>query len=443
MRSIKDDAETNLEQNNLIVDKFQNVVKTTLLLALAGIPLIIVPLGGKFDHFYFPKVVGMFVLVFSFLIMLILNIRKIGKFVDRDWINKTLLIYFCLLLSSLFFTNNLNNAIYGSPGRVEGLITISMYMMLFLIGRYFSKLNDKLFIAVMVTAVIISIYGIMQYFGFDIFPRDDFRVNWTSSAFSTMGNPNFLGSYLVLMIPVSIYFYIIKKNNVGILCYAILLFCLLATRTRGSWLGAIVSIICFIVLHFIFYKHSKDEMKRYIFLIIISVIIISIFNFLSDGALLSRFITISLDAKEFLGSGEKSDYAGSHRGFIWKRVIELIKMRPLTGYGIENLGETFEKYYSQDMIEFWGEIRNVDRTHNEYLHIAVTTGLPSLIAYSSFVGLILKSGLKKINNNKFALMLCSSVVGYLAAAFFNISVVSVAYIYWIFLGFISCNELKL
>jgi len=444
MSSIETNNDKNKEQCNIPqLDKFESSAKLTVFLVLVGIPLIFVPFGGKFDHFYFPKLIAMFILVLSFWIFLILNFRKAGNIVDRDWTNKVLLVYLVFIVISLFFTDNLERAIYGSTGRFEGLITLILYMCLFLIARLCPKLNDTLIIMVFGTAIIVSSYGILQFWGFDPFPRDIYRVNWSGRSFSTMGNPNFLGSYLVLMFPISIYFYILKGKKVGLIGYAIYLYCILSTGTRGAWLGAIVAIFFFVALHFVYYRFKDDEFKRYIVLFVLSVSIVLIFNFQTDGALLNRFLTISSDAKEFLTEGAESDYAGANRGFIWKRVIELIKNRPLVGYGIENLGETFKIYYSQDMIEIWDMVMNIDKAHNEYLNIAVTTGVPSLIAYLSFVFLILKSGLIQIRrDNSLVLLLMSSVLGYLVSAFFNISVVSVAYVYWIFLGLIASSEYK-
>jgi putative inorganic carbon (HCO3(-)) transporter len=314
-------------------------------------------------------------------------------------------------------------------------------MTLFLIGRY-SKISDnKFYEAVIYTAVIVSIYGILQYHGFDPFSRNYRTLNYGKSAFSTMGNPNFLGSYLVLMIPVTVYLYIIKKRNFGLLSYSVLLYCLLCTRTRGAWLGTILSAMFFVILHIISDRNFKYYLKRYLVIILISILIMLLFNLLSDGGLVDRFLSILFDADEFLSGGAKSDYTGSHRGFIWKRVIELIKTKPLTGYGIENLGETFIKYYSNDMIEFWGEIRYVDKTHNDFLNIAVTTGVPSMIIYLSFVISIINTCVKNFKYNM-GLLLLPSVLGYLAAIFFNISVTSVAYVYWVFLGMIASNPIK-
>lgn len=434
-----------LEQESIQTDKFQNIVRITLLFILSGLPLVFVPLDisqGNFDQFFLPKVIVMFMLVLSSSILLILHYKEIGSFIDKDITNKFLLLYYVLLVASLFFTDNIGIAVLGRPDRSEGLITISMYFILFLMGRYIKDINYNFFRLVMVTAVIVSIYGILQYFGIDPFPRNYRTINYGRSAFSTMGNPNFLGSYLVLMIPISIYFYIFEKRKSGIFSYSVLLFCLLCTRTRGAWLGTILSISCLIYLHFFYHKNIKSYFKRYAVLIIISLIIVLVFDFFSEGVLINRFTSISSDMMEFFRNGEKSDYAGSHRGFIWKRVIQLIKHRPFTGYGIENLGETFLRYFKDDMIEFWGEIRYVDKAHNDFLNIAVTTGVPSLIVYLIFILSVLKKGLNNVKK-PLVLILFPSILGYLTAIFFNISVTSVAYIYWVFLGMTASNDLKI
>jgi putative inorganic carbon (HCO3(-)) transporter len=438
---------TKLNKNNgnkvsFDLDITNNIVDITVILSLALIPLVFVPLGGKFDHFYLPKVIAMAVLVISFIVMMVLKKQSFKNLIKNDSINKLLCIYLILLVTSVFFASNKVLAIFGNPGRWEGLITIILYMSLFIIARSFTKLDDKFLMIVIVTACIVSIYGIMQTFGIDPFPRDVLRNNWARNAFSTMGNQNFLGSYLVLILPISIYLFVIKEKYLGVLSYVILFYCLLSTNTRGAWLGAIFCIITFAVVHFIYYRYTMKEFSKYIILFILTVSIVLVYNYNTGGALLSRFLTISSDAKGFLAMGETSDYMGSNRGFIWKRVVELIKKRPFVGYGIENLGEAFDQYYKNDILEILKLDLSVDKAHNEYLNIAVTTGVPSLIAYMSFVILIFKNGFKNVRHNFVAILLVSSVTGYLTAAFFNISVVAVAYIYWIFLGLLAGSNIK-
>ena len=428
---------TKLQSYEIRNSKLDNVAKVTVILALSVIPAVFVPLGGTTDHFYLPKVAAMIILALSFLAVLAINKIRFKDIVQKDRINISLFIYFILLAASVYAAENKVFAIIGVPGRWEGLLTITLYMFLFITARLYLVPDEGLFKIILVTAIIVSIYGILQTMNFDPFPRDVLRENWSSRAFSTMGNPNFLGSYIVLIIPTSIYFYIINKNITGLTAYAILFYCLLSTGTRGAWLGTITSIMAFAAIHYMYFRYSKGEFTRYIILIVITMLLLALYNFYTEGAFIDRFLSIKRDADEFLTNGDRADYSGANRGFIWKRVAELIKKRPLTGYGIENLGEAFKKYYTQDMIELWNEVRYLDKAHNEYLHIAVTSGIPSLLVYLTFISQIILKGLFRLKNCKTALLILSSVIGYMTAAFFNISVVSVAYVYWIFLGLLA------
>lgn len=428
---------TKLHSYEIRNSKLDNIAKVTVILALSVIPAVFVPLGGTTDHFYLPKVAAMIILALSFLAVLAINKIRFKDIVQKDRINISLFIYFILLAASVYAAENKVFAIIGVPGRWEGLVTITLYMFLFITARLYLVPDEGLFKIILVTAIIVSIYGILQTMNFDPFPRDVLRENWSKRAFSTMGNPNFLGSYIVLIIPTSIYFYIIKKNITGLTAYAILFYCLLSTGTRGAWLGTIASIMAFAAIHYMYFRYSKGEFTRYIILLVITILLLALYNFYTEGAFIDRFLSIARDANEFLTKGDRADYSGANRGFIWKRVAELIKKRPLAGYGIENLGEAFKKYYTQDMIELWNEVRYLDKAHNEYLHIAVTSGIPSLLVYLTFISQIILKGLFRLKNCKTALLILSSVIGYMTAAFFNISVVSVAYVYWIFLGLLA------
>ena len=428
---------TKLQSYEIRNSKLDNVAKVTVILALSVIPAVFVPLGGTTDHFYLPKVAAMIILALSFLAVLAINKIRFKDIVQKDRINISLFIYFILLAASVYAAENKVFAIIGVPGRWEGLVTITLYMFLFITARLYLVPDEGLFKIILVTAIIVSIYGILQTMNFDPFPRDVLRENWSKRAFSTMGNPNFLGSYIVLIIPTTIFFYIINKNITGLTAYAILFYCLLSTGTRGAWLGTIASIMAFAAIHYMYFRYSKGEFTRYIILLVITILLLALYNFNTEGAFIDRFLSIARDANEFLTKGDRADYSGANRGFIWKRVAELIKKRPLTGYGIENLGEAFKKYYTQDMIELWNEVRYLDKAHNEYLHIAVTSGIPSLLVYLTFISQIILKGLFRLKNCKTALLILSSVIGYMTAAFFNISVVSVAYVYWIFLGLLA------
>jgi putative inorganic carbon (HCO3(-)) transporter len=56
-------------------------------------------------------------------------------------------------------------------------------------------------------------------------------------------------------------------------------------------------------------------------------------------------------------------------------------MYPLFGYGLETLDIVFTEWFCEDIIATYGSMWIVDKAHNEYLHIAVSTGIPSLVLY--------------------------------------------------------------
>jgi O-antigen ligase len=79
----------------------------------------------------------------------------------------------------------------------------------------------------------------------------------------------------------------------------------------------------------------------------------------------------------------------------------------------------------------------IDKAHNEYLHIAVVTGIPSLLTYLSILVIIFWRNITQVKRDKTKLIVAFAVFAYLAQAFSNISVIAVAPLFWILLGYFS------
>lgn len=132
--------------------------------------------------------------------------------------------------------------------------------------------------------------------------------------------------------------------------------------------------------------------------------------------------------------GDDWEKGGSYRLFIWSKTLELIRMRPLTGFGIETLGQVMGQYFENDIVQVTGHHLVIDRAHNEYLHIAVSSGVPAALSYLAFESATLYQGFKNWRYSPLLVPLVCSIAAYMAAACFNISVVSVAPVFWIFCG---------
>lgn len=148
---------------------------------------------------------------------------------------------------------------------------------------------------------------------------------------------------------------------------------------------------------------------------------------------------------------EGNERLGSSRGYIWSRSLPLLKNTLLLGNG----PDTFAAYFPQNdikgkMYAYYGDMWQViDKPHNLYLQIALNTGVISLLAVLMLLGLyIIKSSRIYFANSyddflsQAGVSIFVGIIGYLGAAFFNDSVVSVAPIFWILLGLgVSINHI--
>jgi hypothetical protein len=168
------------------------------------------------------------------------------------------------------------------------------------------------------------------------------------------------------------------------------------------------------------------------------------FKFKGDkGELIDNIIkpaSLGFSGKERLGSA---------RGYIWSRILPLLKKALFFGYGPDTFIIEFPQY------DYIGKIRAygiphmiVDKPHNMFLQIAMGTGVLSLLSVLVLFGFYiiqsLKLYLKNIDNKSLTAVagagIFLGICGYLGAAFFNDSIVAIAPVFWVLLGLgFVCN----
>lgn len=139
---------------------------------------------------------------------------------------------------------------------------------------------------------------------------------------------------------------------------------------------------------------------------------------------------------------EGKEKVGSARGYIWSRSIPLMKSTILVGNG----PDTFAIEFPQDdyLGKWWAyDTPNmiIDKVHNMYLQIFIDNGGLALVGFLILViGYIVQSfklyAFKGFYEDREVIGIATmlAIVGYLGAALFNDSMVSVAPIFWILLG---------
>ncbi len=361
-------------------------------------------------------------------------------FIEDTMENRFLGGYFILVLISLFFSVNPLISLFGSVHRHDGFLAFIAYVIAYLIAKNTKQIQKYIFPIVTLTSVLVAVYGILQFYELDPVPLQLYAIEWVGKAFSTMGNPNFLGSYLVLSIPMPIYLYFNKGKKLGLLAYAVLFLALLTTRTRGAWIGAFIALIAFIILHFFRSGIIKADLKKILIVFLTSITVILFFILTSGSEFFTRFFSVFNELSTIVKQEESAYLSGSTRVYIWEKVVELIRMRPFFGFGLDTMYIALEANFRGQIIGDLGRYVNWDKAHNEYLNIAVSSGIPSLLAYLGFLFFALKKGLKKMKINEAYVPLLAAIIGYLVQAMFNIQVVMVYYLFFAYLGILTAKE---
>ncbi|MGL5869311.1 O-antigen ligase family protein [Clostridium chrysemydis] len=405
------------ERKELTVEQMINFFLYTLIYLL---PFIYSPFGS--ESYYFPKAIFLWIISLIILILLLKD-RK----VKLDTITKVVIIFLVLIAISTIFSMDFTRSIVGGRRRYEGLLSFLSYGVLFIAAKNYLKITKRSINIMMILGAIMSIYGVFQFYGIDPVPRDYFHST-LMECYGFIGHRNFFSSYLLILLGISIsvfIFYDVKNY----LIYSLIFFAaLVGTMTRGGWLS--LAAVCFIGLFFILKR--KNALKRAIIIVISFTCIFFAMNYFKDGEIKDRFETIKEDISDVTHS------SGSGRVAIYEASTYIIKSKPLLGTGPSNFWEGIKEFAPSSGF-WWNEQPNVivDKAHNEYLNIAATTGIPSLIAYILLVILILKKVFENKDDDKFKVLVIV-ILGYLIQALFNISVVSVAPIFWVILG-VSSN----
>jgi putative inorganic carbon (HCO3(-)) transporter len=125
--------------------------------------------------------------------------------------------------------------------------------------------------------------------------------------------------------------------------------------------------------------------------------------------------------------------------YLWEKALELIKERPFLGYGLDTHELAFRKFnleYSQKFNMFGV----IDRSHNNYLDMAIAQGLLGLSTYLSIVITFmvwLINTMKTEQTKARQIWYCgilSAVAGYLLNDIFIFSIVSVSPTFWALMG---------
>lgn len=262
---------------------------------------------------------------------------------------------------------------------------------------------NSLLTGVFYCGLIVALYGISQYF----FGFEEGRI-WTDNnmfdiktrVVSTFENPNVLGEYLLLLIPIGIAYILLRKGAALKLSDMIvtmsLCLCMVFTYSRGNWLGLIFAVIAF----FMFYN------GKYVWFGLLLALFIPLF--LPD-TIINRFTSI----------GDVSDTSTSYRVLIWMGTFKMLSDYWFTGVGLGNAAfSNIYQHYSYNAVP-------TQHSHNLYLQIMSESGIIGLlivlaiifIYYRMSISTVIK--LKDKKSKGILLALSTGMFGFLIQGMFD------------------------
>jgi len=345
-----------------------------------------------------------------------------------------LVMFILILVLSLFWSQNLTLSIYSTT---KVLLCIGLFVYLK------NNLKEKTFLN---SLKIISLGGVLQsfialiqfikqsslgivYLGESVVSRSLVGVAKIGvgnikiiRSYGTFSHPNILGAFLLLALYCSIYL-VLKKRKVFLLTLPFLVLGLILTFSRSILFFGLIPLIIF--LTYKFFKNRKIEILRPLFVIILSILILS----MPLSPLLTQRMSI-----------DSQDQAVSLRIFYNKSAIEMIKKSPLVGVGLRNSTLELKKIYPD--LEDW----QYQPVHNIYLLIASEVGILGLLVFILFLLFLFKRSteLEIVNQERHMFLILTSVfliLGLFDHYFFTINQGII--IFWLILGITSTKHKKI
>lgn len=318
-----------------------------------AIPVVIAPALS----FFRPSLMVMGLALIGYASLLLTLIRNKKRALVWSPINRYILLYAAVYLAGTLFSVNLRGSLL--PGLLSvGFVLFSVVLYHAVTAR---RQLDTLISLMVLMGTLVSFYGILQYlFGWgyqsaawvdsSMFSSISFRVP------STLENPNMLGQYLILAIPLG-GAKLLSSKDWGrrvfyFFCCCAMCVCMILTFSRGAWLGLLFAGAVFLVL-----LNPR--------LILLAPFALVALYFVLPETVISRFTSI----------GNLTDKSTSYRVYIWMGTLAMLKDYWLCGIGPGDAA--FNMVYPA--YSYNGIV--APHAHNLFLQIVCDAGIAALAVF--------------------------------------------------------------
>ena len=218
-------------------------------------------------------------------------------------------------------------------------------------------------ISLLAVSGFVALYGVYQNFagisGTASWVDQEMFKDIKTRVYSTFGNPNVLGEFLVMMIPLSLAVLWKSKTDGQKFIYAAVFLalaaCMIFTWSRGAWLGVMLAGGLFLLI--------TD--KRWALLAVFGVMMLPMLLG-SDSAIANRILSI----------GNTKDTSTAYRVSIWQASLTMIRDFWISGIGLGS--DAFSMIYPKYAL---AGANFALHSHNLFLQIMVESGMMGIITF--------------------------------------------------------------
>ncbi|MDD4504227.1 MAG: O-antigen ligase family protein, partial [Clostridiaceae bacterium] len=271
----------------------------------------------------------------------------------------SILDYFVVLFGIVLFCSSITS--YTPNSSFFSLLIYAAYIIFYFILVNTIKTKQQLYalvVLLVLSTTVTSLYGLYQlktvgatseaWVDTTLFEDIKARVG------STFENPNVLGEYLVMIIPVAIAMLWGQKGWISKLVTSgltvIMLICLVYTYSRGAYIGLMLAFALFAVL--------RD--RRFIILGVIGLLMLP---FVLPTSVINRFTSI----------GNLSDTSSFYRISVWLGSLKIVKDYWPSGIGLGL--EPFKLIYPKYSLN----AAYAHHSHNIYIQLLIETGIAGFL----------------------------------------------------------------
>ena len=287
--------------------------------------------------------------------------------------------------------------------------------------------------ALVSSAVVVSVVGIVEYFFGDLTARwldTEYFPDIKGRVVSLFDNANVLAFYLVMIFPFALEVTARCRNKrerfLAVVSIAAIVLCVVFTWSRGAWIGLIaVTLLYFII-----------KTRKTIKVLIGACFLVPVLPVILPQSVINRFLSI----------GDMSDSSTYYRFHTWLGSFDMLGDHLFGGIGFGS--SAFERVYPQYA---HAGIESAEHSHNLFLQITVMMGVVGLAVFLAVLLLFAQKNLEYYKNAKasgsysgvavaaFCSVMCAIVMGMFDYIWYNNRIF---FLFWAVIG-ISCAAVRI